>query len=245
MSWRDHIKIHPAADFFPTMSEQEIETLAKDIEVNTLSHPIVIWSPDHNYYELRKTKRKRFEWYLLDGRNRLAALEQLGRLDFERSGWPLIEGIFTSSDQLSITVIGPEVDPYSYVISANIRRRHLDRDQRRELVAKLLKAKPEASNLSISKQVKVDDKTVASVRREMEGRSEIPNVATVTDTRGRLQPAAKPEAPEPSRVEYVTARWKRDANGIEVAKIVLAHLKYDMPAGDVGRLREVLEDFAS
>src|SRR5262249_25357013 len=82
-------------------------------------------------------------------------------------------------------------DPAAYVISANIHRRHLTADQKRDLIAKLIKAQPEKSNNAISKQAKVDDKTVAKVRREMEGRSEIPNVAVRTDTRGRQQPAYK------------------------------------------------------
>src|SRR5262249_16985222 len=79
-------------------------------------------------------------------------------------------------------------DPAAYVITANIHRRHLTADQKRDLIAKLIKAQPKKSNNAISKQAKVDDKTVAKVRREMEGRSEIPNVAVRTDTRGRQQP---------------------------------------------------------
>jgi hypothetical protein len=39
--------------------------------------------------------------------------------------------------------------------------------------------------------VKADDKTVAKVRRELERRSEIPNVETITDTKGRQQPTRK------------------------------------------------------
>ena len=50
-------------------------------------------------------------------------------------------------------------------------------------------ADPSKSNLQIAREVRADDKTVASVRRELEARSEIPNVETRTDTRGRKQPA--------------------------------------------------------
>ena len=38
----------------------------------------------------------------------------------------------------------PWIDPYAYVMSANLHRRHLTPEQRRELVAKLLKASPES-----------------------------------------------------------------------------------------------------
>lgn len=82
-------------------------------------------------------------------------------------------------------------DPAAYVISANIRRRHLTAEQKRELIARLVKAQPERSNNATAKLAKVDDKTVAKVRRELEARSEIPNVATHTDTKGRKQPARK------------------------------------------------------
>ena len=37
-------------------------------------------------------------------------------------------------------------DPYAYVISANIRRRHLTAEQKRELIAKLIKATPEKAH---------------------------------------------------------------------------------------------------
>ena len=53
----------------------------------------------------------------------------------------------------------------------------------------------ERSDLSAAKIANVSDKTVATVRRGLERRSEIPNIATRTDTAGRQQPAAKPPKP--------------------------------------------------
>jgi hypothetical protein len=108
---------------------------------------------------------------ILDGRNRYRACLRGG-----------VEPVFGTF---------PGGDPVAFVISANIHRRHLTLKQKRELIAKLLKARPERSNLATAKLAKSDDKTVASVRREMEGRSEIPNVETRTDTKGRQQPAHK------------------------------------------------------
>ena len=92
-----------------------------------------------------------------------------------------------------IKILHQRADPYDLAVSLNIHRRHLTAEQRRDLIAKLLKAKPEASNVAIAKQAKADDKTVATVRRELEGRSEIPNVAERTDSKGRKQPARKPK----------------------------------------------------
>src|SRR5215471_17671304 len=79
--------------------------------------------------------------------------------------------------------------------SANIHRRHLTAEQKREIIAELLKANPQRSNNATAKIAKVDDKTVGAVRADLERRSEIPNVSTRTDTRGRKQPAQKKTAP--------------------------------------------------
>jgi hypothetical protein len=43
-----------------------------------------------------------------------------------------------------------DVDAYSYVMSANIHRRHLTIEQKRELIGKLLKAQPKQSNRQIA-----------------------------------------------------------------------------------------------
>ena len=100
-------------------------------------------------------------------------------------------------ETLGIDLVGGhdgDGNPYDRVLSLNIHRRHLTAEQKRELIARVLKAKPEASNNQIAKQVKANDKTVAKVRSELEARSEIPNVDTRTDTKGRKQPARRKPA---------------------------------------------------
>ncbi len=37
-SWRDVIKIYPAADLFPMMSPDELKTLGEDIRANGFAH---------------------------------------------------------------------------------------------------------------------------------------------------------------------------------------------------------------
>ena len=87
-----------------------------------------------------------------------------------------------------VEAIDSSVDPYAFVLSANVHRRHLTAEQRRDLIAKVLKADPAKSNRQIAKQVKADDKTVANVRHDLEARAEIPHVEIRTDTKGRRQP---------------------------------------------------------
>jgi hypothetical protein len=166
MGWRDHLKVHPAAELFPLMSPDELRELANDIRAHGLRTPAVLQYPGGTPV-------------LVDGRNRLDALALLGA-----EVAPNNSAIFEH--------IPDDADPYTVVISANVHRRHLTAEQKREVIAKLLKATLERSNRHLAKVLKVDDKTVASVRREMEGRAEIPHVAMRTDSKGRQQLARKP-----------------------------------------------------
>jgi hypothetical protein len=89
-----------------------------------------------------------------------------------------------------------EAEMRRYVAALNEHRRSrttpLTNAEKRSLVAVELKVDPERSNRQIAETVKVDHKTVASVRAETEARGEIPHVETRTDTKGRKQAAHKP-----------------------------------------------------
>jgi hypothetical protein len=67
-SWRDTIPIHPAAELLPLMGKDELAEFAADIETNELQEPIKLVDEGDAGASL------------LDGRNRLDALELvLGR----------------------------------------------------------------------------------------------------------------------------------------------------------------------
>ena len=176
--WRGVLPVHPAAELFPQMSESELRELGDDIKRHCLHNPIVIFT-DRDGAER-----------LLDGRNRLDAMELVGL--------PIVKDGKLEPGLVPTCILHHNEDPFAWVLSANIHRRHLTSEQKRDVVAKLLKAKPAQSNLAIAKQVKVDDKTVAKVRAELEARSEIPNVKTRTDSKGREQPAKKQDTRAPS-----------------------------------------------
>lgn len=91
-----------------------------------------------------------------------------------------------------------EAEKRTLALSLNLDRRHLNREQRRALIAESVKADPSLSDLAHAKRTGASDKTVTSVRRDLEARSEIPNVAERTDSLGRTQPASKPERPIPT-----------------------------------------------
>lgn len=171
--WRDLLPVHPAAELFPLMSADELRELAADIEKHDLCEPV-------DLYRDRETQL----YVLLDGRNRLDALALLGRETVETKGH-VAHGIYR--------YVGEDAafDPYAFVISKNVRRRHLTAEQRRGLIAKVLKARPETSNLQVAKQVKADDKTVAKVRSELEATSEIPKLEKTTGKDGKARPAKR------------------------------------------------------
>jgi hypothetical protein len=180
---------------------------------------------------------------IVDGRNRLKGCKLAG-----------VVPIFTK--------IGANVDPWDYVLSANLHRRHLTPAQRREVVAAVLKNKPEASNRRIAKQTKTHHETVQTVREEMEGRGEIRHVDKRTDTKGRQQPAerAKPapavKAQKPARDESdeLTGKQKTEAKPIarrvELVEYVEARIDFAREAYEhywddslSKHLREALENF--
>lgn len=130
-----------------------------------------------------------YEDKILDGRNRYRACLAAGIA----ASWMEFKGD----------------DPAAYVISANIHRRHLTAEQKRELIAKLLKAQPEKSDRQIADTVKASPTTVGTVRTKMEAAGDVSKLDTRTDTKGRQQPASKPDkAPPPEKAAETPAAPK-------------------------------------
>jgi hypothetical protein len=189
-SWRDVLKIHPAADLFPLLPAPELKALGEDIRKHGLRIP-TIWWRDPGSRQL----------YLLDGRNRLDALEAVGRNIITGR-----DGTGRDADLREILTLGSEhwyvlppcgprggnyPDTYQYVISANIHRRHLTAEQKRDLIAKLLKATPEKSDRQIAETIKASPTTVGTVRAKMEAKGEVSKLDTRTDAKGIKQPARR------------------------------------------------------
>jgi len=176
--WRAVLKMHSAADAFPTLSEKELKELAGDIQRNGLQTKIVLWAPEAGA-----------EPQLLDGRNRLDALALIGRIVVDEHG-RLHEGIDRE------LVIGG--DPVKLAYSLNVHRRHLTAEKKRELIAALIKDDPNKSDRQISKEAGASPTFVGKVRAEKEATGDVSTVDTRTDTKGRKQPARKsPRAKTP------------------------------------------------
>src|SRR5262249_54465574 len=122
-SWRDVLPIHPAAEMFPLMSPDELRALGEDISKNKLRVQVTVVLPDRSQPRDRSRRSDAIWWgaELLDGRNRLDAAEMVGIQVVGEDGHLLSDIVrFYWSDG---------IDPYAYVVSANIHRRHLTVEQ--------------------------------------------------------------------------------------------------------------------
>jgi hypothetical protein len=205
--WRAHLPVHPAADLFPLLSESELKELADDIQKNGLQCSIVLW---------RKFDGGDRKDCLIDGRNRLDALALLGwlgpkreRRDRERAAdyaavnpltiryppeaeiIPADDGAGDSGGFELHSGLYDDDDVYRAVLALNVHRRHLTAEQKRDLIAELLKADPSKSDRQIAEQTKSSPTTVGKVRAEKEATGDVSKVDTRTDTKGRKQPAKK------------------------------------------------------
>jgi hypothetical protein len=130
-----------------------------------------------------------FEGMILDGRNRYRACQKITDFYLER---------------MHFRDVPLGVDPVAFVIGANIHRRHLTGEQKRDLIAKLIAAQPELSNRQIAKQAKVHHETVGAERERMQARGDVAESATRIDSSGRQQPARKPPKPAAAEAEMPT-----------------------------------------
>ena len=157
-----------------------------------------------------------YEGKILDGRNRYKAA-QLGKITLPETAFrQLPDGI----------------DAEKFVISANIHRRHLTAEQKRDLIAKLIKANPTQSNRLIAEQTKTSHHTVVDVRETMEGTGQIAQLSATTGkdgktrktkVKGEKKAKSKPqkdEEPKRDLTKYkaflgtvldALAKWPRDA----------------------------------
>ncbi len=185
------LKFHPLADIFPLMEGAEFDALVADIKAHGLREKIDLYQGE-----------------IVEGRNRYRALQRLGIDPSADPGKYFRKAIYAHT-------VGGEIAPHeqnnddrvrAYVISKNIHRRHLTPEQKRDLIAKVIAAKPEASDRRIAKQVKADHKTVGAIRRAKESTGEVSPVAkrVGADGKARKQPAKKKTAPTktiPSQVQ--------------------------------------------
>lgn len=130
---------------------------------------------------------------ILDGHHRVRACEELGISD-----WPRFVRKGMS-----------EEEKRTHARQLNIARRHLSRDQKRELIAGQLKETPERSNRQVAAGLGVDHKTVQAVRNDSEATGEIPQLSKTVGADGK-------ERRKPIRTAYVdpTPEGQKEAEAV-------------------------------
>lgn len=114
-NWRRRFKVHPAADLFPMMSDDELAKIGEDIKANRLKECVDARGLNGNFDEN--------DLEVLDGRNRLEAMERAG-IDIEPAEH--FNYVYVEDHEVN-----------AYVISKNIQRRHLTPGDIADLVVKL------------------------------------------------------------------------------------------------------------
>jgi hypothetical protein len=271
--WRAVLKIHPAAEQFPLIGPEELRELGEDIKAKGQKYPITFWCPQEGYGYCGGSGHYVIDgpFLLLDGRNRLDAMELVGiPVVVSKYSKKDIDDIATGysdkaldtfqkdnpawTEQQIMDFVGPasaeklqrckdarkfdykniryEIlfekitpepehrvpkgydvgDPYAYVVSANIRRRHLTTAQKGELIEVLLKAKPERSDRATAKIAQVSDKTIGKVRERLEATAEIPQLEKRVGEDGRARGLIPPSAEMIAKLNESTRKVQEEKN---------------------------------
>jgi hypothetical protein len=130
------LQYHPIADLFPLMEGKEFDELVADIKANALRSKITL-----------------HEGMILDGRNRYRATLAAGHTPNK--------GHFHKYEPAV-----PSDTPLNFVIRANLLRRHLTTEQKRDLLVKIVAAQPGKSDRQLADETGVTHPTIARARRK-------------------------------------------------------------------------------
>jgi hypothetical protein len=228
-SWRDILPVHPAADLFPLMKDTDpagLKALGQDIKKNGLTSPLAITATEGPHG---------WRYSLVDGRNRLDAMETAGisiklvRRDDQCSFAMHLEG--GQPDHPVSTGLIIDGDPYAYVVSANIHRRHLTPEQKHELIKELIKQQPNKSDRQIAEQAKASPTTVGKNRKELEVAGKVSTVDSREDKRGARRPAhpRPPEPPTDPHIADVVERAERRSEETRRRQAAIDSIKSEPP----------------
>lgn len=133
---------------------------------------------------------------ILDGHHRLRACQELGIKDF-----PTVVRRFESDGEKE-----------EHVVTLNVRRRHLNGEQKRKWAEWFLRRHPEWTDRRVASEVGLTHPTVAKVREQMESVGTVEKFTTRVGKDGVAQKAekAKPtQAPKPNPTEF--KEWTAEA----------------------------------
>lgn len=138
------LEYHPLANLFPLIDGEAFDELVEDVRTNGVREPIIL-----------------LDGRILDGRNRYRAGLEAGFFSAsDEGGLPHPQYMFDH-----FPAVCPGVDPLAWVVSKNLRRRHLTDDQRRMVAARIanLKGRPSEKSLPNGQTSRVEAAELLSV----------------------------------------------------------------------------------
>lgn len=216
-SWRDVYKVHEAANLFPMLPENELRELGEDIKQNGLKEPIALWSmePEDSQSAV-----------VLDGRNRLDAMElvgietvqSIGQGDKEKYRFAVaVEYLSFATNPASYRPNTGGINPFLYAISKNAYRRHLTKEQRAEMIVQAVKLKTTSPMMARSFNPEVGQRggsTKDAFKKEVIEESAKHGIGTrtaeraIAKDRGPTQTTRAAPKPSPKIVEKLNAALK-------------------------------------
>lgn len=281
-TWSELFPVHPAADVFPMMPDDELDKLAADIEANGLRNSIVLWQsndqPPRSRHRQVREQRGLIDlsasYYVLDGRNRLAALDRAEiPVPAEWRGHSVNGDAYGRDVSVFERVCAfewfdrgdgwqsrPAVDPVAFVISLNVHRRHLTKQQQADLIVKTVSASEKflaklASNAARSTEIargrpkdSIKEKAVEEGEKQGIGRRTIERSLARQEDRPKAPRRPKsvlPEIPvsrvEPLRAEAPAVLVERYEQKL-IAKVDKATHELEQAQNAVRHWRSALRD---
>jgi ParB-like chromosome segregation protein Spo0J len=213
ISWRQILKVHPAADKVPVASDDERRRLRGDLCRNGLIEPVVLVRVAGGPLKL------------LDGRHRLDGLQDNGVEVINSDGEMLVSH--------KVLDLADDAAALRMVLSLNLFRRHLSVDARRAMVKTLLIASPEISDRQGSKVVGLSHPTFAKERKSLEAKGDVEIFSTSKDKLGRSQPRARampkagPAVTEVRKAQNQRTKERREIIRAEIEQFAAVLMKTD------------------
>jgi len=163
----------------PPLSLSDLEGLRMSIAASGVFVPIIVWP---------KGKVR----YVVDGSYRKQIADELGYDCPE-----IVRSDLT------------EEDARIMARALNLARRHLNTEQKREIIADQLRETPERSARWIAKMLGVSDKTVTSVREELGSTAEFPQLDRLVGQDGKCRPSSLSLSPTGSDEDAISVNHER------------------------------------
>ncbi len=139
---------------------------------------------------------------IIDGHHRAAFAAELG-IDCPRKVRPVAD----------------DADAWDLAVTLNCARRHLTREQTREVIAAELRRRPADSDRAIARRVGCSHPTVAAVRWSLVDLGDVESLSTRTDSIGRQQPVRRPATKLGARPEWTPPPLTRAEAGAGTVEI--------------------------